>query len=69
MTINFYETDRTGREINFYRVTLTDATIASVKHYTSGDTKLEDDSFTFRKIQEDNLIAKTSFSDDWAAVT
>ena len=64
--INFYETDRTGKEVNFYRVTLTDASISSVKHYSSGDTVLEDDSFVFRKIEEEHLTGKTTFTDDWS---
>jgi type VI secretion system secreted protein Hcp len=64
VVINFYETDRAGREVNFYRVTLTDATVSSVKQNTSGATVLEDDSFTFRKVEQDDLIAHTSFIDE-----
>lgn len=68
VVINFYETDRTGRLINFYRVTLTNASLSSVKHYSSGDTVLEDDSFVFQKIEEQNLVGKTTFIDNFEAV-
>ena len=65
VVINFYETSHAGTLTNFYRVTLTNAEISSVKHYTSGDTVLEDDSFVFQKIEEQHLTGGTSFNDDW----
>jgi type VI protein secretion system component Hcp len=36
-----------------------------VKQYSSGNNVLEDISFTFRKIEQDDFVAKTAFFDDW----
>jgi type VI secretion system secreted protein Hcp len=69
VVINFYKTDRTGKEINYYRVTLTNASISQVRQYSSGATVSEDVSFTFQKIQQDDLVAKTTFQDDWSVTT
>jgi len=69
VVINFFKTDKTGKQSNYYRVTLTNASISSVRQYSSGGTVSEDVSFTFQKIQQDDLVAKTSFQDDWSAVT
>lgn len=69
MVINFYETDRTGKSVNFYRVTLTNASISAVKHYSSGDTVLEDDSFVFQKIEEESLTGKITFIDNIETLT
>lgn len=69
VVINFYETDRTGKSVNFYRVTLTNASISSVKHYSSGDTVLEDDSFVFEKIEQQSLTGNTTFIDTATSVT
>jgi type VI secretion system secreted protein Hcp len=65
VVINFYKSDRTGKQSNYYRVTLTDGSISSVHQYSSGATVNEDVSFTFRKIEQEDLVAKTSFEDDW----
>ena len=67
VVINFFKTDRSGKESNYYRVTLTNASISDARQYASGSTIDEDVSFTFQKIQEDNLVAKTTFQDDWQA--
>jgi type VI secretion system secreted protein Hcp len=69
VVINFYKTDRTGKQSNYYRVTLTNASISSVRQYSAGGTVNEDVSFTFQKVQQDDLVAKTSFQDDWEVVT
>jgi len=69
VVINFFRTDRFGRDVNYYRVTLTGAHIVEVHQYTSGADVLEDDSFTFRKVQQEDLIAKTSFEDDFQTIT
>ena len=69
VVIDFFKTDRTGKQINFYRVTLTNAFVASVKQYSAGPTVDEDDSLTFQKILQEDLIAKTSFQDDWQLST
>jgi type VI protein secretion system component Hcp len=50
-------------------VTLTNASISSVRQYSAGGTVNEDVSFTFQKVQQDDLVAKTSFQDDWEVVT
>jgi type VI secretion system Hcp family effector len=69
VVINFYRTDRGGREVNYYRVTLTHANVTDVKQYTGGTDVLEDDSFFFRKVEQQDLIAHTDFVDDLTAVT
>ncbi|TMC38719.1 MAG: type VI secretion system tube protein Hcp, partial [Chloroflexi bacterium] len=69
VVINFYTTDRSGKEVNYYRVTLTDAAISSVKQYSSGSTVSEDIAFVFRKVQQEDLIAKTSFVDDFQTLS
>jgi len=65
VVINFWQSDRAGRQVNFYRVTLTDATISSVKQDTSGASVVEEDAFTFRKIEQESLTGKTLFEDDF----
>jgi type VI secretion system secreted protein Hcp len=69
VVINFYRTDRSGRDVNYYRVTLTQASVSDVKQYTGGTDVLEDDSFFFRKVEQQDLIAHTDFIDDIGAVT
>ncbi len=68
VVINFFRTNREDGSVNYYRVTLTDATVSEVRQYTSGADLLEDDSFTFRKIQQEDLIAHTIFEDDSQSV-
>jgi type VI secretion system Hcp family effector len=65
VVINFFRTDRTGRDVNYYRVTLTNGSVSDVKQHLSGNDVLEDVSFTFRKIEQSDLVAKTTFVDDW----
>jgi len=65
VVINFFRTDKSGKDVNYYRVKLTNGSVSDVKQYTSGNDVLEDISFTFQKIEQDDLIAKTSFIDDW----
>lgn len=65
VVINFYETTRTGAEVNFYRVTLTDAHITEVSQHTAGSTVDEDVFFVFTKIEEDSLTGHTSFTDEF----
>ena len=68
VVINFFRTDREDRSVNYYRVTLTDATVSEVRQYTSGADVLEDDSFTFQRVQHEDLIAHTIYVDDWETV-
>ncbi|MEP7104401.1 MAG: type VI secretion system tube protein TssD [Chloroflexota bacterium] len=68
VVINFFKADKGGSLVNYYRVTLTDASLADIsQHSISGGEVSEDYSFTFRKIQQDDLIAKKTWVDDWAA--
>ena len=67
VVINFFRIDRSGRDVNYYRVTLTNGSVSDVKQFSSGNDVMEDVSFTFQKIQQEDLIAKTSFTDDWEA--
>jgi len=43
--------------------------VSDVRQSTSGETVLEEVSFTFRKIEQDDKVAKTSFLDDWESTT
>ena len=36
VVIDFFKTDRTGKQSNFYRVTLTNAFVSAIKQYSSG---------------------------------
>jgi len=63
VVINFYRTDRSGRDVNYYRVTLTTAFVSDVRQYNGGTDVLEDDSFGFQKIEQEDLIAHTDFVD------
>ncbi len=65
VVINFYHSDNRGREVNYYRVTLTNANLTDVRQYSSGGDVLEDDSFAFQKIEHQDFIAKTAFIDDF----
>ena len=69
VVINFYRTDRNGRDVNYYRVTLTNAFVSDVRQYNGGTDVLEDDSFVFQKIEQQDLIARTDFVDDFNAST
>ena len=60
VVINFFHTDRSGKEINYYRVTLTNANVVGVKQYTAASDVLEDDSLSFRKMEQQDFIAKTT---------
>jgi type VI secretion system secreted protein Hcp len=69
VVINFYRTDRSGRDVNYYRVTLTNAFVSEVRQYTGGTDVLEDDSFTFQKVEQQDLIAHTEFNDSFSTVS
>jgi type VI secretion system secreted protein Hcp len=64
VVINFYHSDRAGKEINYYRVTLTNASVGNVRQYSSGGDVLEDDTLYFQKIEEQDFIAKTTAIDE-----
>jgi type VI secretion system secreted protein Hcp len=64
VVINFYRSTNKGQELNYYRITLTNANLSDVREYTSGGDVLEDDSFAFQKIEQDDLVAKTIFIDE-----
>jgi|GEM_PF-1364908 len=66
VVINFYRTDRRGVNVNFLRVTLTNAGLSEVHIATSGAELLEDDSFVFQKIEVQEFVANTTFTDDQA---
>ena len=80
VTFEFRKTNANGEEYTYHKIKLTDATIATVRQFTSGategassakhssstDTKeLEAVSFTFRKIEVENTDGKTTAMDDW----
>jgi len=64
VVINFYETTRMGTEVNYYRVTLTNANISADKQFTNGSTVSEQVSFVFQKIEQQSLTGGTVFQDD-----
>lgn len=65
VVINFYHSTNRGTEVNYFRVTLTNANLSDVHVYTSGQDVLEDDSMFFQKIEIQDLVARTSFTDDF----
>jgi type VI secretion system secreted protein Hcp len=65
VVINFYRSTSNGVDSNYYRVTLTDAYVGDVRQYSSGNSVLEDVSFTFRGIRQDDFIAKTNVEATW----
>lgn len=69
VVISFFHTNSRGQEVLYYRVTLTDANVSDVRDYTSGGDVLEDDSFVFQKIEQEDLIAKTTFIDEFNTTT
>ena len=69
VVINFFRTDRIGKEVNYYRVTLTNAFVSEVRQYNGGTDILEDDSLSFQKVEQQDLIAHTDFVDDLSPIT
>ncbi len=67
VVVNFFKTQANGKEVNFYRVTLTNASVSEFKQYSSGPTVLEDISFTFQKIEQQDLLAAITAIDDWSS--
>jgi type VI secretion system secreted protein Hcp len=83
VTFEFVKTNQNGEQYTFHKIKLTDATISTVRQFTSGGTEgassakhsssgetkeLEAISFTFRKIEVENTDGKTAGEDDWRAV-
>src|SRR5216683_2903321 len=66
LVINFSRTDRSGKEIAFYRVTLTNAFVSEVSQRSAGDSVLEDVSFIFQKIEQKSLTQNTTFIENIA---
>jgi type VI secretion system secreted protein Hcp len=67
VVISFFRTDRTGKESLYYRVTLTNGSVSDVRQYSAGNSVLEDVAFTFQKIEQEDITAKTTFIDDWSS--
>lgn len=65
VVINFWQTTNTGSQVNFYRVTLTNASISQDKQMSSGSTVVEQVSFTFQKMEQDSLTGHTTVIADW----
>jgi len=73
----FIRTNENGEDEVHFRVTLTNANISSIKSYvdltdTTGDAydahELEDVELAYRKIEIENVTAKTAAVDDWTKV-
>jgi type VI secretion system secreted protein Hcp len=69
VVISFFHTNSRGQEVLYYRVTLTNASLSDVRDYTSGGDVLEDDSFVFQKIEQEDLVAKTTFIAGFQTIT
>jgi type VI secretion system secreted protein Hcp len=82
--IEFTKTDAGGKEYVYQKLSLTNATIASVRRFTGDDStgegssrhtssvdtmELEEWSFTFLKISVDDVDGQTAFSDDWSSTS
>ncbi len=74
VTFEFVKTNPNGKEIIYETITLTNATVASIKRYIATPTgseqpdprALEDVSLTFQKIEIKNTVAGTASMDTWA---
>jgi type VI secretion system secreted protein Hcp len=74
VTFEFVKTNPNGQEIIYETITLTNATVASIKRYIATPTgseqpdprALEDVSLTFQKIEIKNTVAGTASMDTWA---
>jgi len=74
VTFEFVKTNPTGKEIIYETITLTNATVASIKRYIATPTgseqpdqrALEDVTLTFQKIEIKNTVAGTASMDTWA---
>ena len=66
VTMEFWDTTRTGVQRLHFVVTLTNASVSEVKQHLANDLLTEDLSFTFQKIQVEDRIGGTIFMDDWA---
>jgi type VI secretion system secreted protein Hcp len=71
----FIKTNKNGAEFVHFKITLTNASIASIKSYvdltdTTGDPydahELEDVELVFQKIELEDVEGKTTAVDDWA---
>jgi len=75
--LQFFRTSREGVQVVDHVITLTNATIVEVHHHpvaglkdsSSDKHEVEEISFTFRKIEVDDRINKTTFVDDWSSST
>ncbi|HET7467707.1 MAG TPA: type VI secretion system tube protein TssD [Candidatus Dormibacteraeota bacterium] len=67
VVINFAKTDASGKLTTFYVVTLRDATVSEFKQYSSGNSVLEDISFTFRQIEQQDKTDNITVIDSWVA--
>jgi type VI secretion system secreted protein Hcp len=65
VTMEFWDTSRTGVQRLHFVVTLTNASVSEVKQRLAMDLLTEDLSFTFQKIQVEDKIGNTTFVDDW----
>ncbi len=74
-TMKFWRPSKTGQEEQFFTIKLTNASVASVKQFTTDNTSDEginlpygeEVSFTFQKIEMSEEVAKKMATDDWEA--
>ena len=80
VVFEFTRTNSNGEEYVFHKIKLTDGTVSQIKQFTGGDAddatsakhtgagkrlEMEAVSFTFHKIEVENVDGKTSAMDDW----
>lgn len=74
VVIEFYHTTAEGVEENYHTVKLKNATVSKIVQSTGSSSKtantldtheLEEISFTYQRIEMENLTHKTSAEDDW----
>ena len=66
--IEFVKTSSAGKEYVYHKIKLTDATISDIHQHAAAETReLEEVSFTFRKIEIENVDGRTAATDDWSS--
>jgi type VI secretion system secreted protein Hcp len=75
----FIKTSKEGKEVIYYTIKLTNATVSNIRYMTgTGESatsakttaaydthELEEISFTYQRIDVENVLEKTAASDDW----
>ena len=68
VVFEFFRPDKTGKEQLHYRITLQNATVASISSTFDPTGELEDVEFTFQSIKVEDIAGSTVASDNWQEV-